>query len=382
MEDYSILKLGKTLEEKSLIKDLISSIIPEWGEVNANEIICERTNGLTNISFIISVPPSEPSILPNPIFLRIFKEYTTGIIEREVERAIFKVISEAKLGPKLLGDRDKYRIEEYIHGTPLTHLQVHNEIYLRAFGDKICHFNYSHNLEDCLFALYPARKPKIIKLLDTWVHKFKLNYSNYLLKLKDPRNIQILQDYEFICKEEFYTEAMKILPKDLENISVLPTHNDIHENNIICHRRNPEKIELVDFEYTDYNYRGVDLACYAEECAMDYTYSEFPYITYNPQNTLTDNELDIMLSSYLYCYYTNYKIIPTLEERQKRINEELPKFREEVRRFECIFQIIDGLWGWLAIEWDHPQFNEKNYWHFLYSNYKLEGYISRGHREY
>ena len=377
-EEFSIFKSGQTLEEKELILKLISEVLPQWNTqtLNPADLKCEQTNGLTNITFIISTPSD---ITPKSVFLRIFKEYISGIIDTKVERAIFKAISDNNQVPKTLGSRETYRVEEYIDGSPLSNFLLPNKIYLRVFGEKICHFNYNPILEEVLIAHYPTRQPKILKFFETWLESFKENYPKYLEKTKSAVNLEILKEYEFMTKEGFRSEVMKVLPPDLLDIPVIPSHNDIQENNIMFYKTEKERIELIDFEYADYNFRGVDLGCYAEECTKDYTYAQFPYIKYYPQNSLTDAELDIMLGSYLHCYYGNYdkeNVERTEEEIESCIAGELPKFRDTVRRFACFVQASWGIWGFLVIDWDAPDFDEEKCWHFLYARIMLQGYTA------
>lgn len=58
------------------------------------------------------------------------------------------------------------------------------------------------------------------------------------------------------------------------------SHNDTQENNFLS---NAEKTVILDFEYSQQNFLGADLASYINECAIDYSAkNEFGYsIEYN-----------------------------------------------------------------------------------------------------
>ena len=62
-------------------------------------------------------------------------------------------------------------------------------------------------------------------------------------------------------------------------------HNDLQEGNILI-RENAapavEKLVIIDFEYSSYNFRGFDLANHFCEWMYDYTVDKYPKYSYTP----------------------------------------------------------------------------------------------------
>lgn len=67
----------------------------------------------------------------------------------------------------------------------------------------------------------------------------------------------------------------KLLPKDKTMIKLC--HNDLNNNNIL---RRGQKIHLIDYEYSKYNYVAYDLANFLSESCIDYNKKEFPYFQF------------------------------------------------------------------------------------------------------
>ena len=81
--------------------------------------------------------------------------------------------------------------------------------------------------------------------------------------------------------QAFKDEYDCLLPKiNDENFSrvVIFSHNDTQENNFLYGRHGDKKItKIIDFEYSQPNYRGADLASYANESTINYKVKEKPF---------------------------------------------------------------------------------------------------------
>jgi choline kinase len=55
-------------------------------------------------------------------------------------------------------------------------------------------------------------------------------------------------------------------------------HNDAQENNIL---KTSHGIRLIDFEYAEFSFQGVDIGNFFNEFTMDYTYDKYPYYKVN-----------------------------------------------------------------------------------------------------
>ena len=52
-------------------------------------------------------------------------------------------MSEEGTGPKCFYQDDRYRIEEFFEGRPLTLWEMRNPVVAQSFAKKICDFNFS-----------------------------------------------------------------------------------------------------------------------------------------------------------------------------------------------------------------------------------------------
>jgi len=81
--------------------------------------------------------------------------------------------------------------------------------------------------------------------------------------------------------EAFKSEYECLLPKITEeNVSrvVVFSHNDTQENNFLYRRRGQNiDTKIIDFEYSQPNYRGADIASYVNECSINYKVKEVPF---------------------------------------------------------------------------------------------------------
>jgi hypothetical protein len=80
-----------------------------------------------------------PDGVPKSVLFRIFEQELT---DRRIEQAIFKVRSEEGTGPKLLFQDDKYRVEGFFEGRPITIWEMRNPTIYRAYAEMICHYNF------------------------------------------------------------------------------------------------------------------------------------------------------------------------------------------------------------------------------------------------
>lgn len=91
-----------------------------------------------------------------------------------------------------------------------------------------------------------------------------------------------IHDFFYSNKETFLATYDELMPKITEenfDELVVFSHNDIQENNFI---KNEQKIVIIDFEYSQLNFRGADLALYLMETSIEYTPNEYPGFRHHP----------------------------------------------------------------------------------------------------
>jgi len=102
----------------------------------------KRLNGNSNAVFRVKIKDGlHPQITENRLLL--YRRYEQDIIDKQIEQAIFKAMSDLNLGPKMFFQNDKFRIEEFFEGRPITLWEMRNPMIFGNFAGKICDFNFN-----------------------------------------------------------------------------------------------------------------------------------------------------------------------------------------------------------------------------------------------
>ncbi|KAK2100014.1 hypothetical protein P7K49_021362 [Saguinus oedipus] len=118
-----------------------------------------------------------------------------------------------------------------------------------------------------------------------WLFGTMEKYLNEVLRIQFTGESRIKKLHKFLSYN---------LPLELENLRsllestpspVVFCHNDCQEGNILLleGRENSEKqkLMLIDFEYSSYNYRGFDIGNHFCEWIYDYSYEKYPFFRAN-----------------------------------------------------------------------------------------------------
>lgn len=101
-----------------------------------------RLNGNSNAVFKVNIKDGlYPEIVENRAIL--FRRYEQELIDKQIEQAIFKAMSDDGSGPKMFFQNNKFRIEEFFEGRPLTLWEMRNPMIFENFARKICDFNFN-----------------------------------------------------------------------------------------------------------------------------------------------------------------------------------------------------------------------------------------------
>uniref|UniRef100_A0A665TCU1 Ethanolamine kinase n=1 Tax=Echeneis naucrates TaxID=173247 RepID=A0A665TCU1_ECHNA len=141
-------------------------------------------------------------------------------------------------------------------------------------------------------------------------------------------------------------QEMDLLKSLLESTHspVVFCHNDCQEGNILLlkdrHTSDTQKLMLIDFEYSSYNYRGFDIGNHFCEWMYDYNCNEFPFFRVSPQNYPSKAQQLHFIESYLRESDGGFDNLN--EEDQIKLKEEL---YVEVNRFSLASHFFWGLWS-------------------------------------
>ncbi|XP_027563072.1 choline/ethanolamine kinase-like [Neopelma chrysocephalum] len=122
-------------------------------------------------------------------------------------------------------------------------------------------------------------------------------------------------------------EEMRSLRDLLESTPspVVFCHNDVQEGNILLlagHEASPsDKLMLIDFEYSSYNYRGFDIGNHFCEWVYNYTHDSWPFFKASPENYPSRQQQLHFIRHYL--SEDSGRRGDTTHEEQVRIEEEM-----------------------------------------------------------
>lgn len=179
------------------------------------------------------------------------------------------------IGPKCIFQNDKYRIESYFDGRPISVWEMRNPTLLKLCINVFVAFNFNRDAIDRLLAYKPldTSRLELDVALKDWAPIVKKRLPSIRGKLlqdngrEHPNTLKIVDafDKNFLFKgyEEYFESLIDRKAK------MVLCHNDGQENNILVHLQDNEKMIHIDFEYGGFNPIGFDIANYWNECICD-----------------------------------------------------------------------------------------------------------------
>jgi len=239
---------------------------------------------------------------------------------------VFSILAERGVGPKLYAVFPGGRLEEYLPCRTLT------------TSDLPISAN-SNNIAKCTAEYHLLKMP--VKKEPTHITS---KLFSYLANVKEMR-------FNDLKSHQLY---MKIIDHNLDDLAQFVTkmitsseeivvfcHNDIQEGNLLHTTRtdggNP--IQMIDFEYSSYNYRGFDIANHFCEWMYDYSHSSWPYYSYNPNSYPNRTQQVNFIETYLRVIH---KDNPDLKQDPKWSIDYVVM---ETRRFAMMSHLFWALWS-------------------------------------
>uniref|UniRef100_A0A1A7Z0H4 Ethanolamine kinase n=1 Tax=Iconisemion striatum TaxID=60296 RepID=A0A1A7Z0H4_9TELE len=248
------------------------------------------SGGLSNLLYLCTLPDHVKCLgeEPHQVLLRVYGAILQGVDSLVLESVMFAILAERRLGPKLYGIFPEGRLEQYLPNTRMRTDQLSDPAISAEIGTKLARF---HEM------VMPFNKePK-------WLFVTINKYMDQVLKINFVRDAHVKK----------YNKLMKLdLPAELQSLCALlaatPSpvvfcHNDVQEGNILVleekDHNSTERLMLIDFEYSSYNYRGFDFGNHFCEWMYDYTYKEWPFYKASPENYPSREQQLLFIRSYL-----------------------------------------------------------------------------------
>ncbi|KAG7454040.1 hypothetical protein JOB18_019270 [Solea senegalensis] len=115
--------------------------------------------------------------------------------------------------------------------------------------------------------------------------------------------------------------------------------------------KNQNKLMLIDFEYSSYNYRGFDVGNHFCEWMYDYNCDEFPYFRVNTEAFPAKTQQLHFIEHYLREFDGDFEELS--EEEQTKLKQEMYL---EVNRFSLASHFFWGLWSIVQAQLSTIQF--------------------------
>ncbi|KAM4553208.1 choline kinase alpha [Fundulus diaphanus] len=305
--------------------------------------------GLSNKLFLCSLPDSLDSVGDEPrnVLLRLYGAILQmscnkgdsrqsnkdndfqGAEAMVLESVMFAILAERELGPKLYGIFPQGRLEQYIPSRKLDTCELGDPSISAEVAQKMARF---HGMR------MPFNKePK-------WLFGTMEKYLSQVMRLNFTRESHLRRFNRFLAYN--LPQEMETLKSLLESTHspVVFCHNDCQEGNILLlnvhHSSEKQKLMLIDFEYSSYNYRGFDIGNHFCEWMYDYNCDEFPFFKVDAQNYPSKAQQLHFIESYLRESDQGFGNLS--EEHQMKLKEEL---YVEVNRFSLASHFFWGLWS-------------------------------------
>lgn len=305
--------------------------------------------GLSNKLFLCSLPDSVDTVgdEPRSVLLRLYgailqmscnkgdsrqsnkENHLQGAEAMVLESVMFAILAERELGPKLYGIFPQGRLEQYVPSRKLDTCELSDPSISAEVAEKMAKF---HGMR------MPFNKePK-------WLFGTMDKYLSQVMRLNFTRESHLRR---FNCLLSYnLPQEMDKLKSLLESTHspVVFCHNDCQEGNVLLLKgrqsSDKQKLMLIDFEYSSYNYRGFDIGNHFCEWMYDYNCEEFPFFKVNAQAYPTKAQQLHFIESYLRESDRGFDNLS--EEDQMKLKEEL---HIEVNRFSLASHFFWGLWS-------------------------------------
>uniref|UniRef100_A0A8B9NY76 ethanolamine kinase n=1 Tax=Accipiter nisus TaxID=211598 RepID=A0A8B9NY76_9AVES len=235
------------------------------------------SGGLSNLLFKCALPEHILSVgdEPRQVLLRVYGAILQGVDSLVLESVMFAILAERALGPRLYGVFPQGRLEQYIPSRRLRTEDLQDPDISKEIAVKMSRFHgmvMPFNKEPkWLFGTMECVGADPVSLpASSWGVWGDLASpeTGLFCPIISPLN----------CRE-----LLESTPSP-----VVFCHNDVQEGNILLlaghEASSSDKLMLIDFEYSSYNYRGFDIGNHFCEWVYNYTHDSWPFFKASPEN--------------------------------------------------------------------------------------------------
>ncbi|KAK5984818.1 Choline kinase beta, partial [Trichostrongylus colubriformis] len=249
------------LDLRSKILSLCSDVLGgKWVDLHPDNIsISHVRGGLTNLMYLVSRPKFSSSDEQSAtVLLRIQSQTDHEKLLNEL--VVFTSLAESGLGPKLLGIFPGGRFEEYIPSRPVDHHEVTDLKICTLLARLLPRFHST--------AVPISKRPSLVNMMREWLALFE-EQGNSHVQMRTTSFQLHPNTFPPVVSTSDLARELDTVEEFLSTSSspVVFCHNDLTES---------LSLNLVDFEFSAYNYRGFDLANYFCAAAIEHNLREYP----------------------------------------------------------------------------------------------------------
>eukprot|EP01041_Mallomonas_annulata_P003886 gene3886-7758_t len=251
------------------IKTVVREIVPDYrGSPDEDFNIIEMHGGITNLLFLVS----SKSINIKSVIVRIFGTGMSAVIDRKIENKICVELANRDLAPAVFGVFSNGRVEEYIDSDTLVPEDLLNDKISSSLAIAIADLHEKDISLDC------DRTPVQFKKLMTLYELANGIIFDDVYKNDKARSFdfpKLFEDLQWLCNEcTSHYDTTHLCDAEAAG-------REFGEQIVICHNdllAGGYAITIIDFEYSGYNPRALDLAnhfCEYGGFSCDY-HNKFP----------------------------------------------------------------------------------------------------------
>ncbi|XP_078405277.1 choline kinase alpha isoform X1 [Cetorhinus maximus] len=322
-----------------------------WKTLSEDEFqISIIRGGLSNLLFQCSLPDTKSCVKDEPrcVLLRLYgailqmtcnkgeSKQTNqdtydirGADAMVLESVMFAILAERSLGPKLYGIFPQGRLEQFIASRKLETRELAIPSISAEIAKKMATF---HRMT------MPFNKEP------TWLFCTMEKYLQQVMRISFTRESHVRVFHKLLSYN---------LPQEMEKLRSLlqatPSpivfcHNDCQEGNLLLLDNNEnsddQKLMLIDFEYSSYNFRGFDFGNHFCEWIYDYNCDEYPFFKVDIKNYPTKMQQLHFIRVYNAECQNEFD---ALDGKQMAKMED--QMLEEINRYALASHFFWGLWS-------------------------------------
>ena len=255
--------------------------VPGWSSLSQEDFDFADPKGFS--SFTMGVR-ARVAADPSGVFYRRLAGKENAILDADLEKEIYLLLSEERLAARCLHYAEDFRVEALYQGRTLTGEDVFKPEVLRGIAEQLHGFH----------ALQPRRLPN-----SSFFELLHEKWGAQAREVVEGARESFPEDERLLCDElrEIYSEETR-----RKVARMLPTgplrfcHNDTYHGNVM--RLDGGDIRLLDFEFSCLNHQAFDFANLFAETVMEHGRSEPPHFRI-AEPRFGDAEIGCLVDAYL-----------------------------------------------------------------------------------